>query len=171
MKKMLTKFSILTSYLSLQSGQTLIETLAALAIISIVITAIGISTTAALSNAKYNQYVTQATKYAQQGAELITQQRDDDYNNFQKLDGIYCLKKDQTTISNPPQGSCTTPNIDNLFIRSVSIQQGVCDTNTVNVASVTVTVAFTDSKCQGGTYCHTQVVNSCLSTVNPVQVP
>jgi prepilin-type N-terminal cleavage/methylation domain-containing protein len=167
MKKMLSKFSMRTSYLSFQSGQTLIETLAALAIISIVITAIGISTTAALSNAKYNQYVTQATKFAQQGSEIVTQIRDDDYNNFITYNGTYCMGVNNKLIASP---SCSSPNLG-IFIRSVVIQQGVCDINTAKVASVTVTVAFTDSKCQGGTYCHKQVVTSCLSTINPIQVP
>jgi type II secretory pathway pseudopilin PulG len=151
---------------SISAGQTLIETLAALAIISIVITAIGTAVTSSLANAKYNQYVTLATKYAQQGSEIVTQIRDDDYNNFKNYSGTYCLAKNQTTLGSP-QASCTSKNVDN-FIRSVIIQQGGC---AANVASVTVTVAFTDSKCQSGTYCHGQTVNSCLSTVNPIEVP
>ena len=149
------------------AGQTLIETLSALAIISIVITAIGISVTAALSNAKYNQFVTLATKYAQQGSERMTQIRDEDYNQFKNYNGTYCFSKNQTTISNPPQGSCTTPNVDN-FIRFVVIQQAAC---AVNVARVTVNVVFTDGKCIAGSYCHQQSVSTCLSTLNPVQVP
>lgn len=152
---------------SFSRGQTLIETLAALAIISIVITAIGISVTAALSNAKYNQFVTQATKFAQQGSERMTQIRDEDYNQFVNYNGTYCFSKNQTTISNPPQGSCSSPNVDN-FIRSVVIQQGGC---AANVARVTVTVTFTDGKCQASSYCHQQTVSTCLSTINPVQVP
>ena len=52
-------------------GQTLIETLASLAIISIVITAISVSVTTSLNEAKYDQYLTLATKYAQQGSEIV----------------------------------------------------------------------------------------------------
>jgi type II secretory pathway pseudopilin PulG len=149
---------------SVYHGQTLIETLAALGIISIVITAIGISVTTALSNAKYNQYETLATKYAQQGTEIMTQMRDDNYTNFKGYNGSYCLPKDQTILS---AGPCTA-NIDKIFVRSVTIAQGGCG---VNVAQVTVSVAFADGKCQTGVYCHSQTDVSCLSTLNPVQAP
>jgi Tfp pilus assembly protein PilV len=148
-------------------GQTLIEALTALAIISIVITAITVAVTAALSNAKYNQNETLATKYAQQGSELVNQIRDDNYNNFKNYSGNYCLTSGQTALGTA-QGNCSSPNIDNIFIRSVQIQQGGC---AANVTKVTVTVSFTDGKCQVGIYCHNVVDDSCLSTVNPIQAP
>ena len=148
-------------------GQTLIETLAALAVISIVMSAIAISITTALSNAKFNQYQTLATKYAQQGSEIVHQIRDDSYTNFTNYNGTYCLAKGQTSLGSL-HGSCTTPNVDN-FIRSIQIEQSPgCGPN---VAKITTTVSFTDGKCQAGTYCHNQVDTSCLSTVNPVQAP
>ena len=162
--KLFRHFSIL---LSLQQGQTLIETLAALGIISIVMTGIGISVTSALSNAKYNQYQTLGTKYAQQGSELIQQIRDESYTNFKVYNGTYCLGKGQTTLG-AAQSGCTTPNVDN-FIRSVVIQQAPgCG---ANLAQVTVTVSFSDGKCASGVYCHKQAVQTCLSTADPVQTP
>lgn len=152
--------------INMQKGQTLIETLAALAIISVVMTAIGVSVTTALSNAKYNQNETLATKYAQQGSEIVHQIRDDNYTNFKNFNGTYCLGN-QATLG-PVQSSCTSPNVGS-FIRSVQIQQAPgC---APNVAQVIIAVSFSDGKCVAGSYCHSQTATSCLSTVNPVQVP
>lgn len=150
-----------------QKGQTLIETLAALAILSIIITAIATSVLSSLSAAQFNENQTLATKFAQQGFEIVNQIRDQDYSGFKNFDGTYCLAQNQTTLGSVQSG-CTTPNVGN-FIRSIVIQQAPgCS---ANVASVTVNVAFTDGKCQPSVYCHNQTQTSCLSTVNPIQSP
>lgn len=150
-----------------QRGQSLIEALGALTIISIIISAIAISVTTALNNAKSNKDQTFATKYAQQGGEIVRQIRNDNYTNFKTISGTYCLGKGQTTLGSP-QSNCTVANVDS-FIRSVQIEQAPgC---AINVAKVTVIVSFTDAKCQINTYCHNQTYTSCLSTVNPVQAP
>src|SRR5579872_53508 len=91
-------FLFFSSHISLQSGQTLIETLGALGIIGIVISAIGVVVTASLRNATFNEDQTLATKYAQQGSEIVQQIRHDDYNAFAALSGTYCLGKGQTTL-------------------------------------------------------------------------
>lgn len=150
----------------LSRGQTLIETLAALAILSIVIVAIATSVTTSLSNTNFNQNQTLATKYAQQGTEIVTQIRDTNYAGFTSNSGIYCLAANQTTLGTVQTG-CTVANVG-IFIRSVQIQQGGCATS---VAKVTVTTSFTDSKCQSGAYCHNETDISCLSTLNPIQAP
>ncbi len=153
--------------MNLQKGQTLIETLAALAIISIVVVAIATSITSSLSNAQYNDNQTLATKYAQQGTEVINQIRDANYANFKNFNGTYCLGKGATSLGGA-QASCPVKNVDN-FIRSIQIQQAPgC---ALNVARITVSVAFTDGKCQLGVYCHSETDVSCLSVVNPVQIP
>ena len=155
----------------LQQGQTLIETLAALAIISVVIGAIGVLVTTSLSTAKYNQYQTLSTKYAQQGIEVVQEIRDSSYKGFQAYTGTYCLAKNQTTI-NPASrvASCVTPNYDN-FIRSVTVQQAAPRCG-ANFALVTVTVKFSDGKCTPpGSYCHAVTNDTCLTTVDPVLPP
>jgi len=152
----------------IQKGQTLIETLSALAIISIVIVAIATSVTTSLSNATFNQNQTLATKYAQQGAELVTEMRDTSFANFLNYTATnYCLASGQTTLTAAPPTGCTV-NIGNTFVRSVQITQAGC---AANVAKVVVAVSFTNSKCQTGTYCHSQADTFCLSTKNPVQAP
>lgn len=165
MSSSLKKFSIFNFQLPTLKGQTLIETLSALAILSIVIIAIATSVTTSLSNAEFNDNQTLATKYAQQGSEIVTQIRDTNYTGFASYNGIYCLGN--TTSLGSAQASCPTKNIGN-FIRSVQIQPGGC---AANVAKITVAVSFTDSKCQQGVYCHSETDISCLSTANPVQTP
>jgi prepilin-type N-terminal cleavage/methylation domain-containing protein len=148
-------------------GQTLIETLAALAILSILIVAIATSVISSLSNAEFNDNQTLATKYAQQGLEYVTQIRDQNYANFKNYNGTYCLGQNPSSLGTA-QASCTAQNYGS-FIRSVVIQQTPgCGTN---VAAVTINVSFTDGKCQGGAYCHAATEASCLSTVNPIQSP
>lgn len=145
-------------------GETLIEALGAMAIIVIVITAVASSVITSLSNSKNNENTTLATKFAQQGIEQVRQIRNKDYVAFAGYDGKYCLAKNQTTLGTV-QSSCLTPNVDQ-FIRSVDINQKPgCSKNT---AKVTVTVSYKDGKCTDGTYCHNQVFDTCLSTVNPV---
>lgn len=153
-----------------QQGQTLIETLAALAIIAIVISAISMLVITTLNNAKSDQYETLAAKYSQQGTEIVQQIRDTNYTAFETLNTAsnmyYCLGKGQTSLGSQST-DCSTNKVDN-FIRTIQIQKDGCGTN---VAQVTVTVSFTDGKCQAGQYCHKQVETTCLSTANPVQAP
>ncbi|MBA3724502.1 MAG: prepilin-type N-terminal cleavage/methylation domain-containing protein [Candidatus Levybacteria bacterium] len=146
-----------------QKGETLIEALGALAIVAIVITAVTMVITTALSNALFNENQTLATKFAQQGIETVRQVRNTDYSAYRSYNGLYCLGKGQTTLGTP-QSRCSTPNAD-TFIRSVTIEQSPgC---APNVSRVIVRVAFTSGKCQPNTYCHAQTHTSCLSTVNP----
>lgn len=148
-----------------QKGETLIEALGALAIVSIVITAVATLVTTSLSNAQYNENQTLATKYAQQGVESVRQIRNTNYAAFRSYNGLYCFGKGQTSLGTP-QSACNTANTD-TFIRTVTIEQTPgCATN---VARVIVDVSFTDGKCTDNAYCHKQTHSSCLSTVNPVQ--
>lgn len=150
-----------------QKGETLIEALGALAIISIVIAAVASSVITALNNAKHNENVTLATKFAQQGIEQVRQIRNTNYPVFRTYSGIYCLGKNQTTLG-AAQSNCTSANVDS-FIRSVAINHTPgCG---ANVARITVAVSYTDGKCSSGVYCHRQEHVSCLSTVNPIQAP
>ena len=161
------RFSILNSHFSIQRGQTLIEAVGALAVISLVISAIAIAVTTSLNNAQFNKNQSLATKYAQQGIEIVRQIRNSNYISFASTNGTYCLGKGQTSLGTS-QSNCNIANVD-TFIRSVQIEQNPgCG---ANVARVTVTVSFIDGKCQSNTYCHKQTEITCLSTVNPVQAP
>ena len=137
-------FSFLTSHLSTPRGETLIEALGALAIISVVVTAAAIAVTTALNNAAFNKNQTQATKYAQEGVEVVRQIRNANYTQFRSYNGLYCLADNQSDLGSV-QSECTQANIGN-FVRSVVIEQTPgCR---ADVPRVAVTVAFTDGTCR-----------------------
>jgi prepilin-type N-terminal cleavage/methylation domain-containing protein len=148
-------------------GQTLIEVLIALSIAVVVITAITWLSISSLNNAQSSRNQDQATKYAQEGMELVRKIRNSSYTTFAGYNGTYCLPKGQTTFS--AQGSCTTPNIDTTFIRSVQINANTgCG---VGLSRVVVTVSWSDNKCTSGAYCRKSELVSCFSTQNPVTAP
>ena len=130
-------------------GETLIEVLIALSAAVIVITAVSVLTISSLSNTQFVRDQDQASKYAQEGIELLRGIRNSSYVGYRSYNGTYCLAKDDTTLG-PAVAACQTPNIDGLFIRSVTItQNGGCG---VNLASTVVTVSWTSSKCAGGVF-------------------
>lgn len=148
-------------------GQTLIEVLVALSILGVVITAVTIVITTSLANAQHgkNQYI--ATKYSQEGIEIIRKIRNNDYTGFKTYNGNYCLAKNASTLGTV-QSSCSTPNVD-IFIRSVIVEQSPgCGSN---IAKATVRVTWTDGKCSANQYCHKSEQVSCLSTLQRVQAP
>ena len=148
-------------------GQTLIETLVALGIAVIVISAITTTAISSLSNSQYIRNQDMATKYATEGIEIVRKIRNAGYTNFRTYNGTYCLAQNQTTLGSAV-ASCTTLNIGTTFIRSVQVQLNGCSPN---ISRATVIVAYTSGKCTVGTYCHSSRLISCLSTVDPVPAP
>jgi len=147
-------------------GQTLIEVIVALGVIALVATAITTVMTSTLNNAEFSNDQSLATKYAQEAMEILHSVRDNNYTQFAKYNGNYCLNQGEITLT---QGNCSTPTIVNTFIRTVTINQA--STCGANSAQVTVSVAWTDGKCAHNVYCHASILISCLSTVNPVTGP
>lgn len=157
---------------STASGQTLIEILVALGIISIVVTALSTVVITSMGNAAFGKYQSLTTQYAQQALETMRSIRDSDYVAFKnKASGTYCLAKSKTTLADliALSNCATTPNVDN-FIRTVAITQSapICGSSS-NVSSVEVSVSWQDSKCPSSNlFCHSSKLSTCLSTVNPV---
>jgi type II secretory pathway pseudopilin PulG len=148
-------------------GQSLIEVLVALGIISLIVTTIASIVTSSLGNTQFSKDQNTATKYAQEGLEITRSARNSDYNAFSVLNGTYCLAKSVTALGSV-QGNCAA-NIDNYYIRKIQIELVPGCGN--NVSKVIATVAWQDGKCTGNTYCHKSNLVTCLSRVNPVQVP
>ena len=148
-------------------GQSLIEVLVALAIAIVVVTAITVTSLSSLNSAQYIRDQDQASKYAQEGIEVVRAIRNNSYIGFRAYGGAtpYCLNEGEASLS---AGPCTTPNVSSKFVRSVLITLNGC---AANISRVTVTVAFTSGKCTTGTYCHTSRLVSCLTTINPVPAP
>lgn len=148
-------------------GQSLLESVLALAAIAIVLSGIAVTVLSSLSNANYGKSQALATQYAQEGIEVLRKIRSHDYDAFRNYNGNYCLDKNARVLP-PLPGSCSVPNVDS-FIRSVNIEQAPgCGTN---IAEATVKVSWTDGKCPNSTFCHASSIVSCLSTVNPIQAP
>lgn len=148
-------------------GDTLIEVLIALTIAVLVVSAITVLGITSLNNAKFVTTQDQATKYTQEGLEIVRKIRNSNYVAYASYSGVYCLAKNALSLVGGP---CTTANIDNIYIRSVEIQQNVIDCGT-NLAYTTVTVSWTDGKCETGTFCHSTKLSSCLSTLPPIPGP
>lgn len=147
-------------------GDTLIEVLIAMAIAVVVVTSITTLGISSLNNAKFVASQDQATKYTQEGMEVVRRIRSNNYALYATYDGIYCLAKNSTTLS---ATACTSPNIDNQYVRSVEIRpDDGCGTD---LSHTVVRVSWTDGKCNSGTYCHTTELSSCLSTVPPIPEP
>ncbi len=149
-----------------QKGSTLVEVLLGLAIATIALSGVTVVAISSLSNAQQGRNQIQATKYSQEGIEIVRRIRNSDYAAFANYNGTYCLGTNQTTLG--VAATCTTPNVGQ-FIRSVQIEQNAgCG---ASLARATVRVAWTDAKCSAGVYCHSSQLQSCFSTVNPVQGP
>jgi len=149
-------------------GQTLIEVLIALSVAVVVITSVTLIAITSLNNTQSSKNQEQATKYAQEGMEIVRKVRNSSYATFAGYNGTYCVAKGQLTLG-AQLGSCTTTNINSLYVRSVQIQPNSgCG---VNLSRVVVTVAWSDTKCSTGSYCRKSELVSCFSTVNPVSGP
>lgn len=153
----------------LMKGQTLIEVLVALSAVVMIVSAIAVVIIASLNNAQFSRDQDLATKYAQEGMEILRKVRNSDYTTFKSYGGTYCLAKGQASLPSSTT-SCTATNVDN-FVRMIQIEQTPgCNPNS---AKATVTVAWTDGKCQSSSvFCHKTELVSCFSTVNPIlQLP
>lgn len=142
-------------------GQTLIEALVALGVAGIVISAITIVLNSSLGNAQFSKDQNQATHYAEEGMEYMRKIRNQDWTNYSETfpppDAnqtvtVKCLNK-KLEFSNPLSGSnsCDQQNVDN-FIRTVRVEENSCacgsnQNDSKNIRRVTVSVAWSDSKC------------------------
>ena len=161
-------------------GQTLVEVLIAIGVAVIVVSSMTIAVTTALSNAAYSKDQSLAAQYAQEGMELVTSEKNADFQTFSNLFGRYCMANCSSNIStcfqNPhASDSDCAPNINNkLFIRQIDILRvGSPSLKLKCVSSIqaTVSVLWTDGKCNAGAYCHTVSLVSCFSDANVIQGP
>ena len=127
-------------------GQTLVEMVFALGVAVLVIVALVAATTVAVRNAQFARSESLAVKYAQEGMENMRVYRDASWTVFwAAANGINYGLSEST-----PSGPCpSTPNLVNIFIRCVKLEQAGTDK-----VKTTVTVSWTDAK---GTHSSTQI--------------
>jgi Tfp pilus assembly protein PilV len=87
----------------IQSGQSLIEVLTALAVVLLVIIALIRATTTSMKGSDFAKTQSSATSYGQEAIEWIRAERDKNWDNL--ADGTYCLKSSPIE-SWPSQGDC-----------------------------------------------------------------
>ncbi len=150
----------------LERGQSIIEVLVALSVAVILIsTAVAVVLTA-LKSSQNSKIRNQAYRYAQEGLETVRRMRDSNFSEFNAREGEYCLDKDSHELTSP----CTqsVANVD-MFLRKISITQ-TSDCG-VGVASVSATVAWNDTDCTSGGFCHTVNAVTCLIQISPIPTP
>lgn len=159
-------------------GQTLIESLVALGIIIVVMSAIGVVIATSLYNSQFVRDQNLANKYSQQGMELIRNIQQGDISSFASLDGNgYCIDGALILPSSDPKCSNDLANIGNMYRRinfdkdEVTCNPGGALPNQPQHTKVIVITSWTSSKCSSGVkYCHDSAVESCLpytSGINP----
>ena len=156
-------------------GQSLVETIVALSIAVIVITAITTVVIKALNNADYAKTQNQATQYAQEGIEQL---KNFAVTNNATLAGVatgeYCWDEIfnftaghiKTVGSGNPTG-CTT--VGEIFKRTAVKSAGTVSCKDATNTNIGVKVYWSDGRCKDATnlYCHSIAVYTC-STNNYV---
>lgn len=151
-----------------QNGQTLIEVLVALGVAIIVITAITVAVTSALSNNQFIKNQNLATQYATQGLEYVRQIRGSNYSTLLTYRELsYCL--DQNSNLTPMAGSC--PQNVGIFRREIDLQHNSAYCS--GGSRVTAIVSWSDNKCTNvnNLFCHEVRLVSCLSATSNTQLP
>ncbi len=113
-------------------------------IVVVLATGIIAGTSVSLSRAQDSTLRTTAVKYAQEGVELARQRRDEGWLAFAALGAVantYCVGDDNEFIA---AQSCTTPNVGNQYIRSMTLELLNAGSETSERMRVTVTVSWGD---------------------------
>lgn len=163
-------------------GQTLVEVLIAISVTVIIISSMTIAVITAISNADYSKNQNLATQFAQEGMEIVKQMQGSNYQTLSTLNGRYCLAQTCSMLSTGSGScgvnsggtgsNCSTNVNNNIFIRQVDIlPAGSPQSTCVNTIQATVTVLWTDSKCNAGAYCHNEQIVSCFSNASSASTP
>lgn len=152
-------------YNTFSKGQTLLESVIALSLLIIILTAISVAVLTSLNNSSYVKQQNQANKLAQQGMEYLRDQlvNNVQFNYYSSSTGSKCLDSQNTLKATACDPLIATDLIYGSFKREASFSAGNCGTSgtITNGLQVTVTVSWTSGKCSSS-YCNTQVVKSCF---------
>lgn len=121
------------------NGQSLIEVIVAIGIVTLVLAGLVSAVTFSLSNSQFARNKALATKYAQEGMEWLRVQRDSNWYAFNQMSpdsgSLYCMSALPATITSLPPGACNTLVIDDsydIFRREVTLT-GNTDDDRVNI--------------------------------------
>lgn len=119
-------------------GQSLLEVIAALAVVLLVVIALVKAVVTAVKSSDYAKKTAQASSYAQEGMENMRAYRDVSWTVFwAAADSV-----NRGLSGSTPSGSCpqSTPNLGNTFIRCAKLEQVGPDK-----VKASLTVSWTDS--------------------------
>ncbi len=126
------------------AGQSMFEVVLALFIITMIIVAVVILSTNAISNSLFSRSKNQGSRYTQEAIEWLRSQREVNYADFvvYTASGVYCL--DTLTFNNP--GSCgSTEYVSGTnLIRQVNFSQTIVAGK--KIVNAVVTTSWIDSK-------------------------
>lgn len=115
-------------------GQSLIEVIVAIGIVTLVLAGLVSAVTFSLSNSQFARNKALATKYAQEGMEWLRVQRDANWYSFNQMSpdsgSLYCMSTLPATVTTLPPGVCNTLVIDDtydIFRREVTLTGVVAD--------------------------------------------
>lgn len=146
-------------------GQSLVEAIVALSAGVIIVSAIVVAVISSLNNSDYAKNQNLATSYAQEELEVLKSQARTDWKTVSSypVNNSYCAGSDGSFTQN---ASCNTVNIGNVFIRQVDIVTPGSGCVYTPVQEVQVKVSWSDGKCDNGSFCHSVVLDACLTDVN-----
>jgi len=162
-----------------EGGQTLIETVVALGIAVIVITAITYTVISSLKNAEFANAQNQAGQYAQQAMEIIRSMKYTNYAQLKDLTGSYCMADTCSEINTITGDACGPKGVQcgqnvGVFVREVDIQQGADATLCSTVGTqISVVVSWSDGQCtnQSNPFCHRVKTTTCISDFDSAPRP
>lgn len=160
-----------------QKGQTLVEAIIALAVVSLIITAVVIAVVSGLSNSTASGDRSTALSYAEEGLDYMRDLKSESFSGFTSsyptsttnANNYYCLSEDGVIEDESVAAiNCTTSNnIEGKYIRRVYIDSngenpsGVvqCGSGGIYASSV---VTWADSACRNGQNCRSVELTTCL---------
>jgi len=128
------------------SGQSLIETVVAVAIVTLIVTGLVAATTSTLRFSQMSKTRTQALQYAKEGLEIVRIIRDTGWASIPQTDQSYCLSKGQQELGTSTSDACPM-DIDNMYSRTLSFSHdATCVTPACSKVTVTVSWIEQDTK-------------------------
>ncbi|MBI5448717.1 hypothetical protein HY948_00125 [Candidatus Gottesmanbacteria bacterium] len=101
-----------------QSGQSLVEAVVVIGVVTVLVTGIIVGTTASLRNINEGKTRSLALKYSQEGIEYARNLRNIGWTGFAEKSGVYCL--DKTNVLTASANSVCPVNVDSIYIRSLT---------------------------------------------------
>lgn len=133
----------------LNLGQSLFEVVVALAVSTVIITALVALASNSIRNATFSKNNTVASRYAQEATEWLRSQRDNDPTVFlSNAQGVWCM---QTLSWENPQRLCDAGEeiSQTPFVRNISFSTGTFVVNGENKTLITANVSVSWNDAQG----------------------